>query len=78
MIGFVLNVIQHREHSNGFLVLLLYMLFYTVDRGIGRVAVLHHEAVHKLGHGINNVADLVFFILGGNDDGDCFIFKHEM
>jgi hypothetical protein len=60
MIGFVLNVIQHREHSNGFLAVLLYMLFYKVGRGIGRVAVLHHESVYKLGHGFNNLPDLLF------------------
>jgi hypothetical protein len=78
MIGLVADIIQNRGQGNGFPADLFHVLFYNIGRGIGRVVDYHHNAVYKLRHGFNDVADLVFFVVGGNDDGYGFVFEQKV
>jgi hypothetical protein len=73
-----LYVVQNRGQDNGSLAILFHILLYNISRGIGRDVVHHHDAVHKLRHGFNDVADLVFFVVGGDDDGDGFVLEQKV
>ena len=77
MNGLVADRIQNRGQGSGFLSVLFHVLLYNFSRGIGRVVVHHYDTVPKLWHGFNDLADLVFFVVGGNDDGDGLVVEHE-